>query len=330
MFGFGSKKKEETGETKLEASKRKEAEEKEAREAKEKEELRKKKDVERKQAEYKKQQEDEKRRVEKEAAEQMKIKKRLEAERQKEEKAAAEKQSADNLKKQQDYAFSQLEAKLLKLSAQLDDINEIQKRIKMQSNNVVEVDNFKYKISAESKKALIQKIEKEKVCEEIYNKLKEFDGKKCNLMVSNGQISEFFSRKLRNINSTRWKFFYPIISDDYYEMKEYKAVNKHLYSTKMKKMSYEQGKFKFLKHLQQIDLLLLGGDIKIPSTTGLVAVEDKKILITKEFIKKYVKDTTVVPINNKVESSISGASKIDATTNMEMGLWQKLMSKIKG
>ncbi|OQS55469.1 nst1 [Ecytonucleospora hepatopenaei] len=342
MFGFGNKKKDENGEktTKLEDAKKKREEEIKAKKLKKKEEERKVKEEAKKKAEFEKQQKEEKLRIQKEAKEQEAIKKRLESEREKQKKQAEKvkqkEQTEENKKleeKKEKYAkkcaFKELEKKLIKMSNN-STVDEVQKRVKIKTGNVVEVDEKKYEISSEDFEKLKEMFEKEKTSEEIYLKLKAFDGKKCNLMVSNGKISNFFGKKLRTLDSTRWKFFYPIISDSYAEMNEYYHIGKNLYFTKMKRVSFEQGKFKYLKQLEQIDLFILGGDVEIPSEKTLVCIKENKIFITKEFVRKYVKETAIVPIRGKSTTSISGATKIDNSTGMEVGFWQMLIRKIKG
>ena len=234
------------------------------------------------------------------------------------------------VKKQQKKAFEQLEIKLLKMSDRLDDINEINNHIKIKSKNLIELDGEIYSIGEENRAELLKKVKFMILSDNLYQSLKEFDGKRCNLMVSSGEVCDYFlNKKLKQLDSTRWKVFYSEIDDDRLIMKKYKQINKYLYCTKMKKLGFESGKFTYLKNLEKINLLILGSKTEIKNSKDLVVMLDDKIQITTEFIKRHVENSLFITEDGNCKTSISGSKKI-STDTLNQSFWQKMLEKITG
>ncbi|ORD94762.1 hypothetical protein ECANGB1_47 [Enterospora canceri] len=310
MFGIGEKKKNQTKEEKAEEAKQARLEQQRKREEEER----------RKEAEKiarQKEKEAERERI------------RKEEERKKEEQKAEEQKRRDAEAAEMEQAFRNLEAKLDQLSRTLKNITEIQKKIKTKSKTEIEVDGEVYRISEENRKRLVKKLKRETTIDMLFEQLKKYNGKEFNLLVSCGEIATYFeSRKFRSLDSTKWRLFYPIVYDDLNKMNEYKRIWSNLYCTRAKRVLFEDGKYKFLRSLEVIDKAIIGSDIEIANDSHLVIVKGSTITLTTAFFRKYVKETTVIPVEGKNVCSISGSTQLQVKTKLDPTFWQTITAKL--
>lgn len=227
------------------------------------------------------------------------------------------------------HALHKLEIELESMSQKYDDINQIGKLIKIKSDTEVELNGITYIIPKESKKTLLQKLNDTSIINKLISELSKFDGKPCNLFIFPGAVARYFkNNKFRQINSTQWKLFIPIIYKDNTKMKDYDTIISNLYCTRMDLLQYTDGKFRYLKRLEKIDLAISGNDISLPQDKQLISIDDNSMCCTVEFFKKHVCRTIVIVVNSKDATNFPNSQIITNPIEPNLSLWQLILKKI--
>lgn len=227
------------------------------------------------------------------------------------------------------YALHKLEIELENMSQKYDDVNQIGKLIKIKSDTEVELNGTTYIIPKESKKTLLQKLNDTSIINKLISELSKFDGKSCNLFIFPGAVARYFkSNKFRQIDSTQWKLFIPIIYKDNTKMKDYDTIISNLYCTRMDLLQYTDGKFRYLKRLEKIDLAISGNDILLPQDKQLISVDDNSMCCTLEFFKKHVNKTIVIVTNSKETTNFPNPEIITNPIESSLSIWQLILKKI--
>ncbi|KAL6122399.1 hypothetical protein NUSPORA_00583 [Nucleospora cyclopteri] len=227
---------------------------------------------------------------------------------------------------------SNVDNQLLKLSRNIDHISEIQESIKIKGNDIVEIEGTDYYLSKEAKDHLKKRVAEENIVNDMMNALKPYNGRKCNILISNGSVCDYFKNiRFRYIDSTQWRIFYTTIYDDLNSMKDYDKISQNLYATVINgKICYEMGKLRFLKEMEEIDICFLSEEIKIPNSQKLVESKDFITSITSSFIEKYVKEIYIVTKENKIQSSGFKYKVIDYKKPSKPSIFQVVINKISG
>lgn len=323
---------------KLEKERIKKEQERAKREAEEekkrlKEEERKRKEEEKEKIKLEKDQEKERERVRKEQEKKRKEEEKEQNERNKRDMELKVQMDTEKKRnKQNEKNLKLLKSKFYKISSETEFVQKkILETFKIKSEGIEMKGEF-YKINKEGMEELKEMMKNECAVSEIYEALVDYSGRNINIMITTGKMHKMFeSNRLRNIDSSKWTFFYPVIYDDLGLQAEYRKILSNLYCTKTKTLYFQDGKEKYLRYLEKLDVCMLSGDISLPGGKALaVTTDDSRICCTTEFLRKHCDKTIVVPIDGKVVTNVPGAVKLGDSRLEEKSFWQRLISKVTG